>query len=101
EGLGERATDLARGRLLEPHDEVTDVRVRESGPDEPEEEGNRERDQAGDLPPEDVVPHEVGRPRREGDNAVVDGPQRRDDDAYQDRREHPARTRRSAYEPPH
>jgi hypothetical protein len=80
QSLGERVADLARRRLLEPEDEVADVRMGEAGPDETEEERDRERDQPDDLPPEDVVCDEGGRPSGERDHAVVDGPERGDHD---------------------
>ena len=74
QGLRERVADLARGRLLEPQDEVADVCVCKARPDQAEEERDGKRDHARDLPPEDVVRDEAGRPRREGDHAVVHGP---------------------------
>ena len=56
----ELVSDARRGDVLEPQDEVADVRVGETGTDEADEEGERQGDQRCDLPPEDVLGDELG-----------------------------------------
>jgi hypothetical protein len=81
------------------HDEVAHVRAREPRLQEHGEEGERQRGEPGDLPPEEVV-DDLRRPGREGEDPVQQGPEAGDGRSEQQGGEHPARSGRRADEPP-
>ena len=89
----ELVADPLRRRAAEAEHEIGHRGVGQARTQQPDEHHDRQRDHGCDLPPEEVVEDDRGWPRREGDDAVEDGPQGGDRGREQQRRQDAAGAR--------